>query len=52
MPISDLEQKFEKISRTGNYKVTNLVYDRLCDPISSDNEEKEGDKLTGNIFSI
>ena len=30
------------------YRGTNLAYDMLCDPISSDNEDKEGDKISSN----
>ena len=30
------------------YRGTNLDYDMLCDPTSSDNEEKEGDNLSSN----
>ena len=30
------------------YRGTNLAYDMLCDPISSDNEDKEGDNISGN----
>ena len=32
------------------YRVNNLFYDMLCDPTSSDNEEKEGDNLSGNCL--
>ena len=31
-----------------NYKGTNLVYEMLCDTTCLDNEEKEGDNLSGN----
>ena len=30
------------------YKGTNLGYDMICESISSDQEEKEGDLLNGN----
>ena len=30
------------------HRGTNLAYDMLCEPISSDNEEKEGDNLSRN----
>ena len=30
------------------YKGTNLGYDMICESISSDQEEKEGDVLNGN----
>ena len=30
------------------YRSTNLAYDMLCEPKSSDNEEKEGDNISGN----
>ena len=30
------------------YRSINLAYDMLYEPISSDNEEKEGDNLSGN----
>ena len=45
----DSEWKFETTSRIGNDRGTNLAYDvLLCEPISSDNEQKEGDNLSGN----
>ena len=48
MPVSYPEWKFDTTSIIGNYKGTNLSYGVLCEPISSDNEEKEVDKLTGD----
>ena len=33
------------------YRVTNLDYDMLCGPKSSDNEEKEGDNFAVIILS-
>ena len=30
------------------YKGTNLGYDMMCEPVNSDQEEKEGDELNGN----
>ena len=41
MPVADSECKFETTSIIGNYSYTNLFFDMLCKPISSDNEEKE-----------
>ena len=38
----DPEWKFQ------SYRGTNLAYDILCEPICSDNENKEGDNLSGN----
>ena len=38
----NLEQKFHI------HRGTNSDYDMLCEPISSDNEEKGGDNLSGN----
>ena len=32
------------------YRGTNLDYDMLCEPTSSDNEEKEGDGLSNNCL--
>ena len=46
----DLDQNFDTNSRIGNYKGTTLAYDLLWDPISSDNEWKEGDKLSDNCL--
>lgn len=34
----------------GNYRSTDLYYEMLCEPISSDNEEKQGFKLSGNCL--
>ena len=31
-----------------SYKGTNLGYDRMCESVNSDQEEKEGDVLNGN----
>ena len=31
-----------------SYKGTNLGYDMICESVSSDQEEKEGDVLNGN----
>ena len=33
-----------------SYKWTNLSYDILCESINSDQEEKEGDLLNGNLI--
>ena len=38
----DLEYKFQ------TYRGNILAYDMLCEPISSDNKEKEGDNISGN----
>ena len=40
--------KFGTTSRTGKYRGTNLSYDMLCDPISSDNGYNKVDKLSNN----
>ena len=39
---NDYDWKFQK------YKWTNLDYDRLCESVNTDQEEKEGDVLKGN----
>ena len=44
------EYKSETTSRIGNNRGTNLAHDMLCEPIISDSEYKEGDKLGGNII--
>ena len=36
------------MSRLGSYKGTSLVYDVLCDPYSSEYEDKAEDKIIGN----
>ena len=40
----DREYKFN------TYRVKNLDYDMLCEPISSDNQEKEGENLSSNCL--
>ena len=50
MPVVDSEWKIETTSRIGNYRGSYLAYDMLFQPISSDNEDKEGDNLTGNCL--
>ena len=50
MPIVYSYCKFDTTSRIGSHRGTNLACDMLCEPISSDNEDKEGDKLIGNFF--
>ena len=53
MPASDSDWNFETSSIIGNYKGINLAYGMLCDSISPDNEEKEGDTLSGNcLFNL
>ena len=32
------------------YKGTNLGYDMMCESVNSDQEEKEGDVLNGNLI--
>ena len=36
------------MSRLGSYKGTSLVYDVLCDPYSSEYEDKAEDEIIGN----
>ena len=50
IPVIEPDWKFEKISRIGNYRGTSLAYDMLCEPISSDEEDKELDNITGNCL--
>ena len=38
------------MSKIYNYKGTNLSYDMLCEHISSNNKDKERDKLYGNFL--
>ena len=40
----DPESKFQ------TYRGTNLACDMLCEPISSNSKEKEGDNLSGNCL--
>ena len=37
---------FDAPSRIGNFRGTSLDYDMSCDPLGSDNDDKEGDKLS------
>ena len=46
----DSEQKFETTSIIVKYRGNNLAYEMLYEPISSDNEDKEGGKLNGNCL--
>ena len=41
----DLDRKFQ------THRGTNLDYDMLCEPIGSENEEKEGDNLSGHLLT-
>ena len=35
------------------YRGTNVDYEMLCEPTSSENEEKEGDNISGNsLFKL
>ena len=43
-----LDHNFNKNSIIGHYKGTDLAYDILCETVGSDNEDKAGDRLTGN----
>ena len=43
-----IQKKDDKDWTFQTYMGTNLAYDMLCEPSSSDNEEKDGDYLSSN----